>query len=695
MVRWLVGIFISLLMMCGAQAGELTREKLVEIFPAPMTVGEKDTNFPVWPVFNGGATDLAGWVFETTELAPVPGFSGTPPNLLVFLAPDGTFLDVRIISHHEPIFLDGLGEEPLFKYVEQYRGKALGKPIKVGSNINAAEKASSSAAYIDGILKATASVLIINQTVLASAVKVAKAKLGIAGASTNTTPATPDRNKFELLSLQQMLGKGLVRRVSFSNVEIETLFKGGNGEGLDPEVISRPDAPFVDLYVADPLLPSVGRTLLGDKAYAKLLSDLPDGQPAILVISAGRWSVQGEEWTPGSVPDRLIIKQSGLPIVVRDMAWSRPLVASGMPSQEIMILKVPATAGFDPASPFDVVPHITRAKGQFMPELISVEPVKSVQWPQEFYIIDKTEAAVDGWRAIWLKRWFDLAVISAALALLTLALVFQKQTVAHRGAFWIFRMAFLAFTLAFIGWYAQAQLSVVTLAGLVKASVYTHDFSYLLWDPPSLLLWAFVLITFVFWGRGVFCGWLCPFGAIQEFAAEISRLLQLPQLRVPDTADKVLRNLKYVTLALILLAAFYPTSLSEKLAEVEPFKTTITLMFVRHWPFVVYAVLLIVLNLFVYKAFCRYLCPLGAMMAIGGKLRMLDWIPRRAECGSPCQLCKVKCRYGAIEKSGAIQYDECFQCLDCVEIIGNPAACVPELQASKRKNVRVLIGAPA
>lgn len=173
-----------------------------------MTVGEKDADFPVWPVFNGGATDLAGWVFETTELAPIPGFSGTPPNLLVFLAPDGTFLDVRIISHHEPIFLDGLGEEPLFKYVEQYRGKALGKPFKVGSNTNAAEKASSSAAYIDGILKDTASVLINNQTVLASAIKVAKTKLGIAGASANTTPAKPDRQKFEMLTFQQMLDKG-------------------------------------------------------------------------------------------------------------------------------------------------------------------------------------------------------------------------------------------------------------------------------------------------------------------------------------------------------------------------------------------------------------------------------------------------------------------------------------------------------
>jgi NosR/NirI family transcriptional regulator, nitrous oxide reductase regulator len=694
-MRWFLGVFISMLMICAAQAGEMTREKLAVLFPAPMTVGELDADFPVWPIFNGGATDIAGWAFETTDLAPIPGFSGTPPDLLVVLAPDGTFLDVKIISHHEPIFLDGLGEEPLFKYVEQYRGLTLGKPIKVGSNINAAEKKSSGAAYINGILKATASVLIINQTVLASAIKVAKAKLGIAGASANTTPAKINPDIFEKMTFAQMLDKGLVQHVRFSNAQVETLFKGSIGEELDEAGLAAPDGAMVDLYVTDPMLPTVGRNLMGDAAYAKLVSDLPDGQPAIMVISAGRWSVMGDDWTPGSVPDRLIVKQSGLPIVVRDMAWSKPLVAKDVPSQEMMILKVPATAGFDPASAFDVVPHITRAKGIIYPELASVEPLKSVQWPASFYIVAKADESADGWRSIWAQRSFDLTVIAASLLLLTVALALQKYTVRYEAVFKIFRFAFLTFTLVFIGWHAQAQLSVVTLIGLVKAVVQTHDFSFLLWDPPSLLLWAFTIVTFVVWGRGTFCGWLCPFGALQELVAEVSRILRIRQWRVPEHWDVHLRKLKYVTLAVILVAAVYPSSIAEKAAEVEPFKTSITLLFVRFWPFVVYAVLLIVFNLFVYKAFCRYLCPLGAMMAIGGKLRLLNWIPRRVECGSPCQLCKVKCRYGAIEKTGAVNYTECFQCLDCVEIIGNPEHCVPDMQAAKRRNVRTLIEVPA
>jgi NosR/NirI family transcriptional regulator, nitrous oxide reductase regulator len=696
LVRKLCVMLCVLMMTVGAaKAGELTREKLAAIFPAPMEVGEEDAAFPVWPLFNGGGTDLVGWIFETTDLAPIPGFSGTPPNLLVALAADGTFIDVKVISHHEPIFLDGLGEEPLFKFVEQYRGKALGRPIKVGSNINSAEKSSSGAVYVDGVLKATASVLIINQTVLASAIKVARTKLGVAGASTNAMPARPNTAIYEKLTWAQLLAKGLVKRVEIANAEVDKGFAGSIVEETDELSVAKPKDNFVDLYVADPLVPSVGRAILGEKSYDKLVSDLPDGQPAILIISAGRWSVQGDDWTPGSVPDRVVVKQANLPIVVRDMAFSKALPLAGVPSQEAMILKIPATAGFDPASPFEVVPHITRAKGIIYPELVSIDPTRTLQWPVDYYIVEKSEAAVEGWRAIWVQRKTDLAILISSLLVLTLALGLQKRLTQNATVFYVFRMGFLAFTLGFIGWYAQAQLSVVTLAGVVKAAVQTHDFSYLLWDPPSLVLWVFTLATFVMWGRGVFCGWLCPFGAIQEFAGEISKRLRIPQWRISDQLDGRLRYLKYVTLAMILLAAIYPSSLAEKMAEVEPFKTSITLFFMRYWPFVVYAVLLIVLNLFVYKAFCRYLCPLGAMMAIGGKLRMNDWIPRRVECGSPCQLCKVKCRYGAIEKSGAIKYDECFQCLDCVQIIYEPTLCVPDILETKRRNVRTLIEVPA
>ncbi|MFX8235320.1 hypothetical protein ABTL20_22065, partial [Acinetobacter baumannii] len=81
-----------------------------------------DPQLPVWPIFRQELTStvLAGYVFESIDFAPIPGFSGTPINLLVALDTKGQFLDVKVLSHHEPVFLDGLGPAPLFAFADQY-----------------------------------------------------------------------------------------------------------------------------------------------------------------------------------------------------------------------------------------------------------------------------------------------------------------------------------------------------------------------------------------------------------------------------------------------------------------------------------------------------------------------------------------------------------------------------------------------
>jgi len=219
--------------------------------------------------------------------------------------------------------------------------------------------------------------------------------------------------------------------------------------------------------------------------------------------------------------------------------------------------------------------------------------------------------------------------------------------------------------------------------GFIRGVYDGQSLAFLLYDPFSLLLWGFVIVSFVAWGRGLFCGWLCPFGAMQEFSFRIGQFFGIRQIRVPDRLDWVLVKLKYVILFGMIAAAFVAPALNDTLIEIEPFKTAVTTYFVREWYYVAYAVGLLLLSMVLFKGFCRYLCPLGAFMAIGGFLRLQRWIPRRVECGSPCQLCKVKCNYNAIEKTGEIKYDECFQCLDCVTIHDDDKQCVPLVLKAK------------
>jgi NosR/NirI family nitrous oxide reductase transcriptional regulator len=211
------------------------------------------------------------------------------------------------------------------------------------------------------------------------------------------------------------------------------------------------------------------------------------------------------------------------------------------------------------------------------------------------------------------------------------------------------------------------------------------DVTVFLLDPIIFILWSFTFISLFLWGRGLFCGWLCPFGVLQEMAASIANKFSLKQLKISPSLHQQLQKLKYVILLVLVGVSFYSLEMAEVMSEVEPFKTAITLNFVRSWPFVVYAILLLGVGLFINKFYCRYVCPLGAGLAVLGKFHVFEWLSRRKECGQPCQTCHHACGINAIEKQGKIDYNECIQCLECIVIINDVTRCTPEIVKAKKK----------
>ena len=129
--------------------------------------------------------------------------------------------------------------------------------------------------------------------------------------------------------------------------------------------------------------------------------------------------------------------------------------------------------------------------------------------------------------------------------------------------------------------------------------------------------------------------------------------------------------------------AFVSIGAAESAAEIEPFKTAITAKFTRAWPYVAYALALLAIGLFTERAYCRFLCPLGGVLAALDRFHLLNRLRRRAECGSPCRLCEAACPVRAIEKSGKIVTAECFQCLDCQVEYFDDQRC-PPLVAARR-----------
>jgi NosR/NirI family nitrous oxide reductase transcriptional regulator len=152
--------------------------------------------------------------------------------------------------------------------------------------------------------------------------------------------------------------------------------------------------------------------------------------------------------------------------------------------------------------------------------------------------------------------------------------------------------------------------------------------------------------------------------------------------------------IKYLILLALFGISLQSLVYAERFAEVEPFKTAITLRFMREWGFVLYALGLLVVGLFVRKFYCRYLCPLGAALTYPARFRIFDWLRRRKECGRPCQICAEECEVQAIRPTGEINANECHYCLDCQVTYFNDRKCPPVVE-KRRKRERFSKDAPS
>ena len=355
-----------------------------------------------------------------------------------------------------------------------------------------------------------------------------------------------------------------------------------------------------------------------------------------------------------------------------------------------MILRTDRRLGFDPTRQWTLTVQAVREHGAFQPEAGRVEFSVTHKTDARFFLHPGAAARqMPAWLEAAYGRLPDLVVLATFLTGLTILLLLMPGRFAALGNFTTVRLVILAFVLGFAGWWGQGQLSIVTVLAGLRTAIQGGSFTFLLYDPVSLLIWCAALIGLVLWGRGLFCGWLCPFGALQEFAHHIGRALRLPKLEPSRRWDLRLKKLKYILLAGMVATVFLAPGEIETAAEIEPFKTAITVYFVRDWFYVAYAVFWILLGTVLFKGFCRYVCPLGAVMAIAGLVRRRDWISRREACGSPCQLCRARCKYAAIAPSGKVDYAECFQCMDCVKIHDDPKQCVPLILAERGRPIKV------
>jgi NosR/NirI family nitrous oxide reductase transcriptional regulator len=292
------------------------------------------------------------------------------------------------------------------------------------------------------------------------------------------------------------------------------------------------------------------------------------------------------------------------------------------------------------------------------------------------------------WVQLWKDRSFELGVIALALLLLMAILFFQDWLVEHKVLFHRLRVGYLLFTVFFIGFYCSAQLSVINLLAFFHSLTSGFSWDTLLIEPIVFTLWGFVAVSILLWGRGVYCGWLCPFGAAQDLISKAANMLGFEGYRLPPMVHERLWAIKYFILIALVGLSLDSMVTAAKLAEIEPFKTTFILRFMREPVFVVYAVALLAVSAINSKFYCKYICPLGAGLSFITRFRIFDWLRRRRECGKPCQACAHQCQIAAIKPTGEIIDNECHYCLECQVTYWDDQKCPPLVEKRKKRETR-------
>lgn len=659
-----------------------------DIYPGADTIGTPDGEPVVAFAFKQG--EAIGYVFLTSDYANTTGYSGKPIHQLVAMDNQGIIQKVLLVEHHEPIVLIGIPEKRIIAILKDYEGMDVGKLVRGALDHD-----------IDIVTGATVTVMVMDDTILRSAIKVAR-KYGLSGLKPERKTAGPiatvNPEINEVKDWVSLVREGSVRRLKLTLSQINQAYNQVDDFRASeiPEQGNADDV-FVELYAAVVSIPSIGRSLLGDNEYNNLMKKIKPGEQAILLAGDGRFSFKGSGYVRGGIFDRFQIIQGDTSIRFHDRYHKRlrHIAAAGAPElKDVDLFRIPANMKFSPAEPWRLDLLVGRNVGPTEKIFLTFE--LNYKTPEKYLLYtevkddpsagtDSANQAVPFWKKMWLLKIPEIVVLALGLAVLTLIFFFQDWLVKRPVLTERVRVTYLIFTLVVIGWYFNAQLSVVNILAMFNALISGFDWEYFLMEPLIFILWSSVAAALLYWGRGPYCGWLCPFGALQELINKVAKLFKIKQIVVPWPIHERIWTLKYLIFLVLFGVSLYSLDWAERLAEIEPFKTAIILKFMRDWPYVIFALAVLIPGIFIERFYCRYLCPMGAALAIPGRLRMFSWLKRYKECGAPCQRCANECMVQAIHKEGNINVNECLYCLHCQVVYVDDHACPVVIQKRLKK----------
>ena len=621
-----------------------------------------------------GQKRLTGYVFLSTDIVDIPAYSGQPIITLIGMDTRGVITGVRILKHSEPILLTGIPESALVTFIRQYIGKGADAKLEIGQGRNGVTG-------LDGISGATVTAIAENQVISRSAYEVAR-QVGII----KVVPKPPAR--FTAIDERSNWGD-MVKDGSVEHLRVEAKDVGAVEDGR----------PHIDLYFGYLNVPSIGKSLLGEQGYARLMQELKPNEHAIFIVANGQSSFKGSGFVRGGIYDRIQVRQDPTSFTFRDTDYLNlyhlnPTDTPVFNESGIFILR---SANFNPAWPWSLSFLANKADAQKGTKTFA-------HFDREYWLPPRfleggrphVERPQPAWVAIWAGRSLEIGVF---VLILVATIVFQTMrdrlvrmsSRKHKPWISIPRTVLWIVSVVFIGFMLKAQPSITQVMTWFHSLIHQWKWELFLSDPFIFVFWWFTIITVFIWGRGLFCGWLCPFGALQHLALKLGQWVGLKRFQrlLPMALHNKLKWIKYVVFAVLLMVSFYSIETAELLAEIEPFKTTFLVgIWNRAWPYGLFVAIILGLSILSERPYCKYVCPLGAGLAIPGKFRLLA-LQRKSECRT-CHACAAGCGSHAIDAAGNIDQKECLLCLDCMVMYYDDHACPPlagERKSRKRQGL--------
>ena len=208
--------------------------------------------------------------------------------------------------------------------------------------------------------------------------------------------------------------------------------------------------------------------------------------------------------------------------------------------------------------------------------------------------------------------------------------------------------------------------AVCPFGGVVSVYTYFSSGAFVKKTHSSsfILMWIVLALAIVF--GPVFCGWVCPFGTIQEFLGKLGKKFFKKKYNtfIPLRVDSVLRYLRYIVLILVL----YMTAVQGILVflEYDPYFALFNLWSDEvTWMALAVLVLTLVGSLVVERPWCKYLCPYGAFLGLFNLFKITK-LSRNSETCIHCKQCDRVCPMNITPSDDRhVRNHQCIMCLEC------------------------------